>query len=154
MKMIAKWNRPDSLFPVTLRGVDDLVHALFGHLSTEFTPEGMCDCGCTPQLELETADDAVIARLPLAGCKPESIDVEVVGDSLTVRASREETATGDENARFLRRERTTEEYEQSVRLPVPVRGGETVAKYEDGVLTITLPREKKEKSRSHVIKVN
>lgn len=34
MKMIAKWNRPDNLFPVTLRGMDDLVHALFGRLNT------------------------------------------------------------------------------------------------------------------------
>ena len=48
MKMIAKWNRPDNLFPVTLRGMDDLVHALFGRLNTEFSPEWMHDCGCEP----------------------------------------------------------------------------------------------------------
>ena len=32
-------------------------------------------------------------------------------------------------------------------------GGETVAKYVDGVLTITLPRVKEEKPRSHVVQV-
>lgn len=153
MKMIAKWNRPDNLFPVTLRGMDDLVHALFGRLNTEFSPEWMHDCGCEPQLELETTEDAVVARLPIPGCKPENIDVEVLGDCLTVRASREEAASEDENARYLRRERSTEEYEESVRLPVPVCGGETVAKYVDGVLTITLPRVKEEKPRSHVVQV-
>ena len=81
MKMIAKWNRPDNLFPVTLRGMDDLVHALFGRLNTEFSPEWMHDCGCEPQLELETTEDAVVARLPIPGCKPENINVEVLGDA-------------------------------------------------------------------------
>ena len=59
----------------------------------------------------------------------------------------------DENAHYLRRERSYEEYEESVKLPVRVKGGETKAEYVDGVLTVTLPREEEAQPRTHVVKV-
>lgn len=154
MNMITKWNRPDNMFPVTLRGMDDLIHAFFGQFGTEFSPEWMHDHDGGPQLELKTTPETVIARLPLPGCKSENIEVEVLGDCLTVRATQNKQNNEDKKGRYLRQERSTEEYEESVSLPVAVYGSKTTAKYVDGVLTITLPRVQAEKPSSHIIKVN
>ncbi len=155
MNMLARLNRGDGLFPVTLHGVDDLFNTLLGNLAPGFGAELMFDRNCAPQLELVTDEKEVIARLPLPGCKPADIDIEVVGDMLTVRATRSSEAEPDaENAHFIRRERSFGEYEESVKLPVPVKGAETTAAYTDGVLVITMPREIEEKPRTHVVKVN
>lgn len=154
MNMIARWNHGNGLIPVTLRGMDDIFHAMLDRMSTDFSPELMFDNGSSPRLELEFDNDAVTAKLPIAGCRPEDIDIEVVGDNLTIRATRQMEEPKDENARYLRRERSFEEYEESVKLPVRVKGGETKAAYVDGVLTVTLPREEEEKPRTHVVKVN
>ena len=153
MNMIARWNHGNGLIPVTLRGVDDLFRAVLDRMSTDFSPELMFDDGNSPRLELEVGKEAVTASLPIAGCRPEDIDIEVVGDNLTIRATRKMEEPKDENAHYLRRERSYEEYEESVKLPVRVKGGETKAEYVDGVLTVTLPREEEAQPRTHVVKV-
>lgn len=153
MNMIARWNHGDGLIPFTLRGMDDLFHAMFDRMNTDLSPELMFDNGSAPQLEMEVGETAVTAKLPIAGCRPEDIDIEVVGDNLTIRATRQMEEPKDENARYLRRERSYEEYEESVKLPVRVKGGETKAEYVDGVLTVTLPREEESRPRTHVVKV-
>ena len=88
MNMIARWNHGNGLIPVTLRGVDDLFRAVLDRMSTDFSPELMFDNGNSPRLELEVGKEAVTASLPIAGCRPEDIDIEVVGDNLTIRATR------------------------------------------------------------------
>ena len=53
----------------------------------------------------------------------------------------------------FRRERSFDSYEETVRLPVKVKGAETKAKCADGVLTVTLPREDAVKPASHIVNV-
>ncbi len=153
MNMMARWNHGDGLIPFSLRGMDDLFHAMFDRMNADLSPELMFDNGGAPRLEMEVGETAVTAKLPIAGCRPEEIDVEVVGDNLTIRAARRREAPEEENARYLRRERSCEAYEESVKLPVRVKGGETKAEYVDGVLTVTLPREEASRPRTHVVKV-
>ncbi len=154
MNMMARWNRGDGFLPVTLRGVDDLFQSLLGHLTTDWSPELMVDNGALPRLEVENGKEAVTAKVPLPGIKPENLDIEVEGDMLTIRAKREMEVKPDETKRYVRRERSYEEFEESVKLPAAVKGNETTARYHDGILTITLPHDTEEKSRTHVVKVN
>ena len=154
MNMLTRLNRGDGLFPVTLRGVDDIFRTVLGQFAPDFTPEMMWDSGLAPKLEVEVKEDAVTARLPIPGCKPEDIDIEVVGTSLTIRARRESEVSDDDKAHYLRQERSFSEYEERVKLPVAIKGGETKAEYKDGILTVTLPRETAVPPTAHVVKVN
>ena len=107
------------------------------------------------RMEVEVGDDEVKVKLPAPGCTPENFDVEVVNDFVTVRLKREcSCAENPENDRhYILRERTFEEFEESVKLPVAVKGHEASGAYADGVLELTIPREDAKKSAKSVIKV-
>lgn len=107
------------------------------------------------RMDVEVTDDSVKVRLPAPGCAPDNFDVEVVNDFVTVRVKREcSCAENPENDRhYILRERSFDEFEESVKLPVRVRGHEAKASYTDGVLELVIPREDAKKNASHVIKV-
>ena len=109
----------------------------------------------TSRMEVEVRDADVTVKLPAPGCTPENFDIEVVNDFVTVRVKREcECADSPENEKhYIIRERSFDEFEESVKLPVEVRGHEATAKYTDGVLTLTIPREDTKKNAKAVIKV-
>jgi len=107
------------------------------------------------RMELEVRDADVLIKMPAAGCTPDNFDIEVVNDFVTVRVKREcdcaENPAGDKH--YILRERSFEEFEESMKLPVSVQGHKATAKYVDGVLELSIPREDAKKNASHVIKV-
>ena len=127
----------------TLNEFDRFLQSMFSPLP-DFVPEILGSGSRYPQIELETGDKDVVAKLPLPGFRSKDIEVEVVGDMLTIRAKRETEDPG-RKGHYLKRERTCTEYEETVRLPAPVKGQDATAKYTDGVLQVTIPRESERK---------
>ncbi|ELZ29752.1 heat shock protein Hsp20 [Halosimplex carlsbadense 2-9-1] len=81
---------------------------------------------------------AVVADLP--GYDRDDIDVQLTDSTtLTVSASRETEAV-EEADRYVTRERHGESITRRVGLPEPVVESEASASYEQGVLTVTLPK--------------
>ena len=129
----------------------DLMKAFFRNYpdwNTMWTDEGP-----GKGLKVKVREKDVRVVLPFPGVSAKDFDVEVVGDTLTIHASRSQE-TSDENKQYLCRERSTESFQESVRLPVRVNGADTKAKYEDGVLTLLIPREGVEAKASKQIKVD
>ena len=104
-------------------------------------------------MKVKIREKDVRVTLPFPGVTAKDFEVEVVGDTLTVRASRKQESS-DESKQYLCRERSTESFQESLRLPVRVDGPNTKAKYEDGVLTLLIPREGAEAKASKQIKVD
>ena len=129
----------------------DLVKAFFRHYpdwNTMWTDDGHDN-----EMKVKIREKDVRVILPFPGVTAKDFEVEVVGDTLTVRAHRhQETASGPKQ--YLCRERSTESLQESVHLPVRVNGAETKAKYEDGVLTLLIPREGVEAQGSKLIQVD
>lgn len=151
MSKLTRWQKKGNLFPPTLYGFDDLFRDVVGQV-TDFVPE-LFGTRSEKRLELEVGKTDVTAKLPVPGCKPADVSVEVVGDYLTIRAKRSDEVKKDETSRYIRRERSYEEYEETVKIPVRVVGAEARAKCVDGILTVTMPREEAEKPASHVVNV-
>ena len=106
------------------------------------------------KVEVETTDDEVILRMPSPGCDKSDFTIELVGDYATIKvARRREVEEPAEPRRYLYRERSVQEFEESVKLPVPVVPQEARAGYVDGVLTLTIPREKQPKPERKSIKI-
>ena len=107
------------------------------------------------RMEVEVNDDDVTVKLPAPGCAPDNFDIEVVNDFVTVRVKREcSCAESPESDRhYILRERSFDEFEESVKLPVRVKGHEAKAAYTDGVLELVIPREDAKKNAKSVIKV-
>ncbi len=111
----------------------------FGAMLNPFFPEFMQGDFAGPHIELEAEPDKITAKLAIPGCRKEDIDVEVCGDCMTVKARRK-IKECDGRKHFIRRECASESFEETVRLPANVKGGETKAEYKDGVLQIVMPR--------------
>ena len=118
-------------------------------------PAKWLDEGFDRGLQYMVDEKCVTAHLPCAGCKGSDFQVEVVGDMLNVSVKHSSCNCEKEGKEkhFITKERCFREFTESCRLPVPVKGQEATAKYEDGVLTVTIPRLMEEKNTVHTVNV-
>ena len=80
----------------------------------------------------------------LPGVKKENIKIDIENKFLTISAERkEEKEEKDEKGNFLRRERAYGSFSRSFDIS-GIRTEDITAKYEDGVLTLILPKKDKE----------
>lgn len=91
------------------------------------------------RVDVEDRAEEYVVHADLPGFDREEIEVELSEQTLSLSADSErETEVRDET--YLRRERRRTGARRSIHLPEPVVGGETRATYENGVLTVTLPK--------------
>jgi len=96
-------------------------------------------------------NDSVVVKAPIAGVKPSDIDISITDEVLTVRGQRKQEMTV-EQAEYFCQECYWGSFSRSYVLPVPVDGDKAQAALKDGILTITIP--KQEKSKTKVIQVS
>ena len=123
-------NRMDPYRP--FRDLEDLERAFFsGNTSLGF------------RTDIRDTGDAYVLEADLPGVKKEDIHIDVDGDCLSIsaqrNASREEK---DESGAYVRCERSYGSYCRSFDIS-GVRADELAASYNDGVLTVTMPKREK-----------
>lgn len=97
-----------------------------------------------PKLGFDLAADVyeekgnVIAKMSLPGIKPEELDISLEEDVLTVSGRREEEKE-TEKKDYYSKEIRRGSFSRTVSLPKSVYAAKTEAKYEDGLLTVTMP---------------
>lgn len=94
---------------------------------------------------IETAE-AYILAFDLPGVTREEISVTSEGEDLILSGERSEPEWGDDAA-VRRSERPFGSFRRALRMPVDVRVADIKARLEEGILTVTLPRETDKKSR-------
>jgi HSP20 family protein len=122
----------------TQRAQADL-NRLFGGLRFYLKPE-------FPLLNLWTSPDGAIVAAEVPGVKPEDLDITIRRDTVTLRGSRVPEPTDDSTA-ALRQERMHGNFARNIVLPFPADADKASAKFERGVLTLTLPRPENDKPR-------
>ena len=104
---------------------------------------GMTPFGITahrlPVDVFETEHDFVIEAV-LPGVKPEEIQLTAKGGLLTIQTAVHEESRDKEGATFIRRERFTGEMTRTIELPGEVDVDKVKAVYEDGMLTLRVPK--------------
>lgn len=103
-----------------------------------------------PSTDVSETDEAVEVRMDLPGIDPAQIDLEVRGSDLRVTAERKEEKERKDRT-VHRIERRAEKYSRTIGLPCGIKEDKVQAVYENGVLSITLP--KTEESKPHRIAV-
>jgi HSP20 family protein len=104
-----------------------------------------------PAVVLFQTDDEIVVKAVLPGMKPEDISISVTGDVLHLRGSvAEETERQD--ATYYLRERRQGEFSRSLPLPAPVVADKAKAEFENGVLTLTLPKAEEVKPKTIAVK--
>jgi HSP20 family protein len=91
-----------------------------------------------PPIDIEESDAAVTLRVDAPGLEAQDLDVHVSGNQLTIHGRRQEER-GREGAPG-RHERYVGEFTRTMTLPSYADGDKIEARYEKGVLILTLPK--------------
>lgn len=99
----------------------------------------------------QTERDIVI-KSPVAGVRPEDLDVEIGNDMITIRGKRENEEKVEKDDYFFQ-ELYWGSFSRSVILPTEVEADQAQAILRNGILTIRLPKVAKTKTKKIEIKV-
>jgi HSP20 family protein len=93
-----------------------------------------------PRINLRGDADHIYVEALLPGIEPEKIDMNVLGNTLTLSGERP-AAVADRNGRtWHRRERGTGKFLRTIELPVEIDPDKVKAEYRNGLLRVTLPK--------------
>lgn len=99
-----------------------------------------------PAIEVKQNDKNYKVKVQLPGVKKDDIQVELDNDFMTITAEiQEEKAEKQEeekNERFHTSEFRYGKYQRTISFDQPIKGDDSIAIYKDGVLTITVPKQK------------
>jgi len=96
-------------------------------------------------MDLFRDGDNYVMNADLPGIDPSTVDIDVDGQVLSIRAERATAAT--ENVRWLSRERQAGSFQRRLTLGRNIDTENIAAKYDNGVLTVTIPVTEKAKAR-------
>lgn len=104
-----------------------------------------------PAMDVYQTKDNVVVKITLPGVKPDDAHISVSNGVLTIRG---DTSTEKEleEATYHVHERRDYSFNRSVVLPSEVDSDKADAEFEDGVLTITLPKTEEVKSKTIEVK--
>jgi len=102
-------------------------------------------------IDMYQTSDEVVVKASIPGLKSEEVDISVTGDTLTIKGEhKEEKEIEEEN--YIYKERRYGTFSRSMLIPVKVKSDKAEAVFEDGVLTLTLPKAEEVKPRQIKIK--
>jgi len=94
----------------------------------------------------ETAEKNVIVKIELPEMKREDIKVTVENNTLTIEGERK-FVNASESEKYHRVERGYGAFSRRFSVPASIDASKVDAAYQDGVLTVTLPRREESKAR-------
>jgi HSP20 family protein len=92
-------------------------------------------------------NDQLVVKASVPGVKPENLDVTIQGETLTIKGETKEE-TESEQGRYHFRERRQGAFARTVTLPFPIQNDKVEASFNNGVLTLTLPKAEAIKPRT------
>ncbi len=114
-------------------------------------PFGLTDGWRGPAIDMYQTDDEVVVKAALPGMKADDVQINVTGDLLTIKGEmKEKNETKEKN--YHVREQHWGAFERSLALPTAVVSDKAKAEFEDGVLTITLPKAEEVKPKMITVK--
>ena len=114
-------------------------------------PIGKNGVSTIPAIDLYQTADEVVVRAVLPGLKADDVQITVTNDVLMLRGEFK-WENGHKEATYHIREQRYGSFERSVALPIDVQTEKARADFQDGVLTITLPKAESVKPKTINIK--
>jgi len=140
-----RWEPFSELEQVTQRMRRMLEQTIGGGWPSPLLTEG---AGWSPFVDIEEQDDTYVLEAELPGVKRDDVNIEVVGNELSITGEIKEK---ERKGALRRRTRRTGRFEYRVRLPEQVDASKIEASLDQGVLTIRVP--KSERSQRQQIEI-
>ena len=138
--------------PADVRRVNRLLDAAFNGWPFVGESPDLVTSAWVPATDILADVDGVRIALELPGLRPEDVKLTIENDTLTVRGEKKQSAE-EKTTKAHRYERSYGAFERSFTLPNTVDGERVAAKFEHGVLTVTLPRAERTKPKEIAVKI-
>jgi len=93
-----------------------------------------------PKVNLRDDADNVYVEALLPGVDPDRIDMNILGNTLTLGGERPAVGESDDHCTWHRRERGNGKFMRSIELPVEIVADKIKAECSNGLLRVTLPK--------------
>lgn len=101
-------------------------------------------------VDVYQTEDTIVVLAPIAGVSDKNIEISITDEVVTIRGHRHRSETvAEEN--YFAQECYWGPFSRSYLLPMPVEADHGHASLKDGILTVTIP--KQEKAKTKMIKV-
>ncbi len=126
----------------------------FGTLGGVARPEGEvpAEVEWIPAIDIKEEQDRYVVQADLPGVKPDDIEVTLENGVLTIKGQRV-TEAKEEKENYRRVERIYGSFFRRFVLPETVDEEKIEAKYENGVLTLVIPKKAEEQPKKIEVKV-
>lgn len=104
-----------------------------------------------PAVDMYQTDNEVVVKAALPGIKSDEVQINVTGEVLTIKGGTRQENEAKEKTYHMREQRWGA-FERSLVLPSEVVADKAKAEFENGVLTITLPKADEVKPKTISIK--
>jgi HSP20 family protein len=116
----------------------DLINRNFFQDVDRFLNDASLTNGNTYGVDLYETDEQVVLEMTVPGLKAEDLDVSAEGRQLTIRGKYPTTET--ENRRYWVQGIVRGDFNRTVTLPANVQLDNVQAKFQDGILSLTMPK--------------
>jgi HSP20 family protein len=114
-------------------------------------PLSFRDGWSVPAIDMYQTDDEIVVKAALPGIKADEVQINVTGEVLTLKGEVKHEEEKKERAWHIREQRFGS-FERSVVLPTEVVADKAKAEFENGILTITLPKAEEVKPKTITVK--
>lgn len=98
-------------------------------------------------------DDEVVVQMAVPGIKPEDINIQISGDTVTVSGETREDKE-DKRKNYYQRQLRYGSFSQSVVIPTSVKADNADASFKNGILKLTLPKSEEVKPKTIKVKID
>ncbi len=126
------------------------MNRLFNNLFDTPTGAAAASRRWIPAMDLAETKDAYVLRADLPGLAPEDVKIELENRVLTVSGERKAEQRSEESG-WVRVERSFGAFRRSLTLPAGVDAAAITAGFDNGVLTVTVP--KPEQAKPHRVEI-
>jgi HSP20 family protein len=105
----------------------------------------------SPAIDMYQTDNEVVVKAALPGIKANEVQINITGDVLTLRGETKQEEERKDKSWHLREQRWGA-FERSIRLPTTVVADQAKADFDNGILTVTLPKSEKVKPKTITVK--
>lgn len=104
-----------------------------------------------PAVDMYQTDNEVVVKASIPGVKTDEVQISVTGETLTIKGEVKQKEETKEKAYHIREQRWGT-FERTLALPTDVVADKAKAEFENGILTITLPKADEVKPKTITIK--
>jgi len=115
------------------------------------TPSRSFGAAVTMPMDVYQTDNEVVVKTGLSGVKPEDVEITITGDTLSIRGEKK----ADEKVKredYIYQEHRYGSFSRTVTLPGGLDSSKAEASFENGVLTLTIPKSEQVKPKQIKVK--